>query len=104
VPAKTAGGDCFYDSFDMEQIPCKNLEKKKVLDLVSVRRGCYIWGMLVPKALIERYQLKFPEDIRNLEDVAWIGTTLCYVENIVFIEAELYHYRENPISITSNCV
>ena len=104
VPAKTAGGDCFYDSFDMEQIPCKNLEKKKVLDLVSVRRGWYIWGMLVPKALIERYQLKFPEDIRNLEDVAWIGTTLCYVENIVFIEAELYHYRENPISITSNCV
>lgn len=99
--AEAAAYSC---SIDIMEMPYKNLERKKVLDLVSVRRGWYIWGMLIPKALINKYQLKFPENIRNLEDAAWIGMTFCYVENIVFIEAELYHYRENPVSITSNCV
>ena len=100
----TATGDTSSGWTDIEECCCKNLSKKKVLDLISVRRGCYIWGMLIPKPLLDRYQLKFPEDIRNLEDVTWLGMTLCYVENIVFIGAELYHYRENPVSITSNCV
>lgn len=89
---------------DVLKVPFVKLKRREVLDVVSVRKGCYIWGMLIPKVLIDRYQLKFPEKICNLEDVAWIGMALCYVKNIVFIEAELYHYRENPVSITSNCV
>ena len=50
--------------------------------------------MLIPKVLIDNHQLNFPEKICNLEDVAWTAMALCYVENIVFIETELYHYRE----------
>lgn len=89
---------------DILKIPFIKLKRRQVLDIVVVRRGWYIWGMLIPKVLIDRYQLNFPEKICNLEDAAWIGMALCYVENIVFIGAELYHYRENPVSITSNCV
>lgn len=89
---------------DVLKVPFYKLEKKKVMKVVSVRKGCYIWGMLIPKDLIDRYQLSFPEEICNLEDAAWIGMALCFVKNIVFIKSKLYHYRENPISITSNCV
>lgn len=89
---------------DVLKVPFIYLKRKKVMKVISLRRGGYIWGMLIPKELIDRYQLSFPEEICNLEDVAWIGMTLCFVENIIFIKDELYHYRENPISITSNCV
>ena len=89
---------------DVRKVPFAKLKRRQVLDVVSVRRGCYIWGMLIPKVLIDNHQLNFPEKICNLEDVAWTAMALCYVENIVFIETELYHYRENPVSITSNCV
>lgn len=81
----------------------KHFGRAQVLDLVSVRRGCYIWGMLIPRRLIDDFYLKFPEQVRNLEDVAWIGMALCHVRNIVYIENKLYHYRENPVSITTNC-
>lgn len=89
---------------DVLEVPFINLKRKKVMKVVSVRKGWYIWGMLIPKDLIDKYQLSFPEEICNLEDAAWIGMALCFVKNIVFINAKLYHYRENPISITSNCV
>ena len=89
---------------DVLKIPFVNLKRRQVLDVVSVRRGCYIWGMLIPKKLIDRHQLNFPEKIHNLEDVTWMAMALCYVENIIFIEAELYHCRKNSASITSNCV
>lgn len=97
-------GTAFSRVPDILKVPFIKLKRRQVLNLVAIRRGWYIWGMLIPKVLIDRYQLNFPEKIRNLEDAAWIGMALCYVENIVFIEAELYHYRENPVSITSNCV
>lgn len=89
---------------DVRKVPFVKLKRRQVLNMVSVRRGCYIWGMLIPKVLIDNHQLNFSEKICNLEDVVWTAMALCYVENIVFIETELYHYRKNPVSITSNCV
>ncbi|HIU68568.1 MAG TPA: glycosyltransferase family 2 protein [Candidatus Scubalenecus merdavium] len=79
------------------------LHKHRVLQIVSMRRGCYIWGMLIPKVLIDEHHIKFPENIGNLEDVVWLGIALGHVENVVYIKSPLYHYRENPTSITSNC-
>lgn len=91
-------------SADITEKKYKHFGKAQILNLVSTRRGWYIWGMLIPRRLIGDFYLKFPEHIHNLEDAAWIGMTLCYVKDIVYIENKLYHYRENPVSITTNCV
>ena len=79
------------------------LQKHRVLQIVYIRHGYYIWGMLIPKALMIEHHINFPENIGNLEDAAWIGMAFGYVANIVYIKSPLYHYRENPTSITSNC-
>ena len=100
VPAESAGSDPLPEDTEM---PCQHLNRENVLDVVSVREGCYIWGMLIPKALIDKGHIRFPEKLRNLEDAAWIGMALYHAEDIICIKARLYHYRKNPISITSNC-
>lgn len=81
----------------------KNYANPDFSDLVSVRSGCYVWGVLVPKRLIDAIKLDFNEEMHNLEDVAWMGILMFYIQRLVFVEDILYHYRRNPTSITSNC-
>lgn len=82
----------------------KNYMKPTIKDFVSVRRGCYVWEMLVSRALIVEKNIMFNEELHNLEDVAWTGVTICYLKRMIFVKDILYHYRRNPTSITSNCV
>lgn len=71
-------------------------------DLVSERGGLYVWGALYSRSVVKNINLMFDSSLRNLEDVAWNGIYLRYVDEVVCVDVP-YYYRANPNSITSRC-
>lgn len=72
--------------------------------LIKARSGFFVCGALYSHELVNRLALRFDGSLRNLEDVVWNATYLRYVQSVKCINAPLYYYRVNPISITSHCV
>lgn len=72
--------------------------------IVQHRQGCYCWGVLYDRKILDKYNIIFNKEMRNLEDVVWNATYFMYVDRMVYIDYPFYKYRFNPTSITSKCV
>ncbi|MCD7809716.1 MAG: glycosyltransferase, partial [Erysipelotrichaceae bacterium] len=79
-------------------------KKSSIREFTKIRRGWYCWGCLISAKLVQNNLLLFDENLHNLEDAAWLGLLMNFVNTIVFVKGTMYHYRENPNSITSHCV
>lgn len=86
-------------SFDGEAVRFTESTKS----FTSWRSGMFVWGTLYHRSLINRLNLRFDIRIGNLEDVVWNAIYLPYVTTMAYIPARMYHYRQNPNSITSRC-
>lgn len=80
-----------------------NLESPvvKSQSLIKCRGGLFAVGILYERDLIERVNLRFDDEIGNLEDSVWNCEYLCYVSEELYIDLPLYFYRVTPMSITS---
>lgn len=75
-----------------------------ITSCISARTAFACWGILMSKPLINEKQIRFDEVLHNLEDAAFLGKFLCYIDKIICLMPALYHYRRTPASITSNCI
>ena len=67
------------------------------------RGGLFVWGVLYSHSCIEKLRLRFDISLGNLEDVTWNMCYLGHASKLQYISGSLYHYRQNPTSITSRC-
>lgn len=72
-------------------------------DFIRRHGGCFVWGKLYHRALIESMQLRFDPSLMNLEDVAFNMVYFSRMEHMHFLPDIQYLYRQNPTSITSRC-
>lgn len=61
--------------------------------------GTYVVTKLYQRDFIEKYQLRFPENLL-FEDIYWMGLLNCYASRIGMVEERLYHYYMNPTSVS----
>lgn len=61
------------------------------------------WRCLYDKSIIDKYDIKF-ENIKIAEDMLFHVMYLGRIDKIFVINEELYYYRYNPISATSNYI
>lgn len=100
---------CKFKRFDtiVEECPIRDtiaIETYSNMDLGRIRGGLYVWGTLYDSKLIKDHSIRFDAELSNLEDVVWNAVYCRYINEIVFVDEELYFYRRTPNSITSNCV
>lgn len=100
---------CKFKRFDtmVEECPIKDaiaIETYSNKDYGRIRGGLYVWGTLYNSKLIKDHSIRFDVELSNLEDVVWNAVYCRYVDEIIFVNEELYFYRRTPNSITSNCV
>ena len=91
----------------VEECPTKDMiaiETYSNMDLGRIRGGLYVWGTLYDSKLIKDHSISFDVELSNLEDVVWNAVYCRYIDEIVYVNEELYFYRITPNSITSNCV
>lgn len=71
--------------------------------LMNNRNGYFCWGILYNSDIIRSHNLKFDEDIGNLEDVVWNIKYGAYIEEAILVNTSFYHYRNREKSITTRC-
>lgn len=97
--ARFANGETPQSTEPAESICCRNIR-----EFTHHRSGMFAWGVLYSRSSIEKLRLRFDVSLGNLEDVAWNVCCLSNTPKINFVPGVMYHYRQNPTSITSRCV
>lgn len=96
APVRFANGDAQHATEPSEPICCTDIQK-----FVRHRSGMFACGILYRRSVIENLCLRFDVSLRNLEDVAWNMCYLAHTPKMYFLHGVMYHYRQNPTSITS---
>lgn len=69
-------------------------------DLNKKEKQRYLWNRLLRRSLIERFHIRFDEDIFLKEDGLFLIRFLCSSgKNVSGVNKDLYHYRQNAESI-----
>ena len=91
-------GEAPFSTTSSDMVPYSDIQT-----FTRLRSGLFVWGILYRRSLIEKLCLRFDTTLGNLEDVTWNICYLSQVRNMKYLPAAMYHYRQNPTSITSRC-
>lgn len=58
-----------------------------------------VWSKLYRRSFLEKYEMRFAEDLHIAEDLLFHKTTMLYCETYIWIAEPLYCYRMNPQGI-----
>lgn len=65
-------------------------------DFLYGRVSTGVWGMLIPKRLMDEHKLLFKEGYKYSEDLHMVWRLFCHAEEVTFIDAPLYIYLDTP--------
>lgn len=67
-------------------------------DFIFSHRPSYCWNVIYKKSIIDQYQLRFLNGIKNIEDVEFNTRYFYYFNKVKQINAHLYNYVDNDQS------
>lgn len=85
-------GNSFCYKIETETQAMKNL----LYDMGKVGFSCFLYNT----EMLNIHNIRFDEDIKYGEDRSFIWKYICHFENVAFLDAYLYWYRENQSSAT----
>lgn len=81
----------------------KYLTHKELMKSFMYRKGpCAFWSFIYKKSIIDKYKIKFTEKFKYGEDLEFTWKYLTHCKDGIFIDEELYGYRDNPESAINN--
>jgi len=98
-----------YETGEVKQERIRIDALKEYLEYPNIRlyetntnffKSGYAWCYIYKKEFLNKYNIRFPENYRFVDDVPFIMKALVLADNISIIENPLYNHIENPESIT----
>lgn len=74
--------------------------EKLLINTTNTNELWFVWRRVFKKSFLEKNQIRFDEKVTLGEDTIFMYTVFSVLEEVAYIDSELYNYRDNDKSLT----